>query len=72
MMQDNSYYELAAKFHYSCDIGMAGYEVAAYFLRTSGQGHTVEVVRICLLEAKLEQRLPYYTYIRTYVHTYTI
>ena len=43
-MQGNAFQEISAKLRGSCDIGEAGYKLAAAFLHSAGQGHTVETV----------------------------
>lgn len=43
-MQGSAFQEISSKLRRPCDIGQAGYEVAAAFLHSAGQGHTVETV----------------------------
>jgi PI-3-kinase-related kinase SMG-1 len=45
LMHGASFQDLCSKLHRPPDIGMAGYEIAADFLVSSGQGHTVDLCR---------------------------
>ena len=44
VMQGNAFQEISSKLRQPCDIGQAGYEVAAPFLLSTGQGHNVDTV----------------------------
>jgi PI-3-kinase-related kinase SMG-1 len=46
LMHGASFQDLCSKLHRPPDIGMAGYEIAADFLVSSGQGHTVDLVSV--------------------------
>ena len=48
VMQGNVFQEISAKLRRPIDIGQAGYEVAAVFLHSAGQGHTVDTVSASL------------------------
>lgn len=48
VMQGNVFQEISAKLRRPIEIGQAGYEVAAAFLHSAGQGHTVDTVSASL------------------------